>query len=45
MKNKKEQLSDTVHKCIMCNRPAFEYKKDKYKCSECSFVWEVKRCG
>lgn len=41
-------MADTLHRCLMCNKPAFEYEEDKYKCSdevECNFEWTVTRCG
>jgi len=40
-------LADTVHRCLMCNELAFEYEKDKYKCSDpdnCDFKWTVIHC-
>ena len=40
----KEGLLDTLHKCIMCEAPAYEVKKDNYECSRCDFEWEVLNC-
>lgn len=39
----KKALLDYLHKCLMCNKPAYEYETDKYVCSskECEFEWEV----
>jgi len=44
IKEKKEGLLDTLHKCIMCNATAYEVKDDKYECSRCDFEWEVLNC-
>lgn len=40
-------LADTVHRCLMCNELAYEYKEDAFRCSdkECDFIWTVTHCG
>jgi len=45
-KTDKESLLDTIHKCLKCNKEAYEYEKDNYVCSdkECDFTWTVKHC-
>lgn len=37
-------LLDTIHKCLMCNETAYEYKENEYVCSDkqCNFTWMVK---
>lgn len=47
METKNETLSDTLHRCLMCNKPAFEYDTDSYRCSDsdnCDFEWTVTHC-
>lgn len=47
--NKMETLNllDTIHKCLRCNKEAYEYKKNNYICSDkqCNFTWTVKNRG
>lgn len=39
-------LQDTLHNCLMCDGPAYEYEKDTYRCadSECGCSWKVEAC-
>lgn len=40
-------MTETVHKCLKCNKPAYEVSNNIFKCSdnECGFEWEVKVGG
>ncbi len=40
-----EGLLDTIHKCIMCDAPAYEVAENEYKCTECDCIWKVVECG
>lgn len=43
VEEKEVSLMDTLHRCLMCDSEAFEYEKNKYKCSNicCEFTWKV----
>jgi len=40
-------LLDTLHKCLRCNKEAFEHTVGEFKCSDknCNFEWKVITCG
>jgi len=37
-------LLDTIHRCIMCDAPAYEVSENEYSCTECDCVWKVVDC-
>ena len=43
IKETKKTLLDTIHKCIMCNKLAYEVGDNEYKCSnsDCKYTWKV----
>ena len=40
-------MTKMIHKCLRCNKMAYEISNGLFKCSnvECGFEWEVINCG
>lgn len=40
-------MVETIHKCLRCNKMAYEIVDGVFKCSDdkCGFKWEIINCG
>lgn len=34
-------MDEIIHKCLRCDKIAFEIESNLYHCSDCGFEWEV----
>ena len=43
----KHIMIETVHRCLRCNKVAYEIVDGVFKCSDnnCAFEWEIINCG
>jgi hypothetical protein len=45
VENKDDSMKEMIQHCIKCNELAYEVEESLYKCSVCSFEWEIVDCG